>query len=150
MEMLRGIISKHMKTCCDLYNADATIFEDVSYNIAFVGLSQMAMQPNAKFRVIIDNNEIVGWYIATVDKALLSGKSELTQQYYYSKFTGKKAVEAVRVAHADMVEIATRLKIQRVTSHSSHYDKTNTLCRILAKEGWMVEGYAAQYRTIHY
>lgn len=148
MILTKGIISRHMKQCCDLYNQDATSFEDVNYAIAISSLSRLAM--DAYYRVILENEEVVGWVIATYTTTLLSGKRELAQQYYYSKFTGRKAVEAVLLVHRDLIKHAEKRGIQEVSSHSSHYDSTNVLCRILAKDGWLVQGYAAKYRTSHY
>ena len=135
--------------CVDLYMAqDNDEMLEADRNVSLQNLSDLAKREF--FRVIREGDEIVGWVLAGRSKLLLRDTLEFTQSFYTSIFTGKRAVEAVILAHEAMIAYAEKHRIALVTTHASANDTQFTLCRILAATGWQTNGYLAQWKTSHH
>lgn len=97
-------------------------------------------------RVLVDNNALVGFIMATSGTSKHNYGRHLTQEYYCSNQKGYKAAKAVIVAHEALLAYAKTLPFEFVLSSCSHMDPTFVFSRILEKRGWMRRGYMAIYR----
>lgn len=97
-------------------------------------------------RVIREDDAIRGWILGEVVQLRFCNHIQLEQTFYMSNFSGFKAAKAVILAHDALVNEAKRRRLSFVTSHASHMDKDLVLCKILAKQGWQVQGYLCQLR----
>jgi len=96
-------------------------------------------------KIIIDNNQIVGFIMASPSMAKHSKDKFMLQEYYCTNLKGFKSARAVKVAHEDLIEYSKRNKFKFVLSQGSHMDPDHTFTKLLEKFGWQRRGHIAKY-----
>jgi len=99
-------------------------------------------------KLIIDNNQIVGFIMATSSMSKHSKDKYMLQEYYCTNLSGFKAAKAVKLSHNDLIEYAKKNKYKHVYSQGSHMDPEHVFTRLLEKFGWDRRGHIAKYTII--
>jgi hypothetical protein len=89
------------------------------------------------FRVVKQDEEIVGWIAAKIATPYLHSKDKvLYQLYYHTNLSGYIAVKALILVHEAMIESAKEKRIRLVVT-SSELENSDSFNRILMKQGWI-------------
>ena len=134
--------------CVDMYLAhNEPDFLPADRKVALRNLITAAKRK--KFVVVIEDNGIRGFLLATVGGNLHTDVPILNQNYYCSNYTGTKAVKAVVETHKALIDYAEENKIAFILSSGSHQDETNIFARILERNGWKRRHFLACWHTSH-
>jgi hypothetical protein len=145
MQILQPKSPQELLACADIYISYNNDFLKVDERWAHKQILDYWRQKNY-IRVIWHEGQIVGFIAAIYCASKHSPEYRLLQEYYCTNLKGFSAAKAVRAAHRDMIEYATRRGIGLIQSPGSHMDSDNTFVRILEKDGWERSGYLAQRR----
>jgi hypothetical protein len=99
-------------------------------------------------KLIIDNNQLVGFIMATSAMSKHSKDRYMLQEYYCTNLNGFKSAKAVKLSHNDLVEYAKKNKYKFVYSQGSHMDPEHVFTRLLEKFGWDRRGHIAKYTIV--
>jgi hypothetical protein len=136
---------QQLKFCADLY---------ISYNdSSFISIDQQFCYENIikhwkslnYIKLIVDNNQIIGFIMASPSMSKHSKDRFMLQEYYCTNAQGFKAAKAVKLAHQDLIEYARKNRFKFVISQSSHMDPDHTFTKLLEKFGWQRRGHIAKY-----
>jgi hypothetical protein len=136
-----------LDTCVRLYqayNEEAFLPSNFAHALATL---QQYIGGGAFFRIVKEDDVIVGWILAKTLLSDIAGEKMLYQTFYASDLKGIKAVRAVRLTHDALVRYALKKRIKYVVSQGSHLDEDNTFSRILEKHGWLRRGHTAAWRA---
>ena len=124
------------------------IIPEFSIDIGVCKQNIMMLHRTCKyFRILEENNEVVGWISADVRPAsLYSDLKALTLVMYHTTLKGRAAIYALIDVHDDMLDFATRNRLE-LTITSSIQKSRKTFARILVREGWTDYDYILLKKT---
>jgi len=96
-------------------------------------------------KLIVDENEIVGYLLANNGYNKHNKDKFLIQEYYCSNLKGFKSARAVKLSHEDLINYAKQNKFNYVVSQGSYMDENHIFTKLLEKFGWERRGYLAKY-----
>jgi len=146
--IVRDILNvKELEYCLDMYykqNDHSFVKIDKDFCLANITVHWRSKE---FFKVLVKDNIIVGFLMATTNKNRHCKESFLLQEYYTSTLKGFGAAKAVYILHDALIEVARKRKISLVVSCGSHLDETNTFTKLLERNGWKRRGYVATFST---
>jgi len=145
MQVTKPTSEQQLKFCTDMYigqNDNSFINLDSQY--CYENIIKHWKSLNY-IKLIIDNNQIVGFIMASSTVSKHSKDKFIVQEYYCTNLIGFKSARAVKLAHEDLIENAKKNKFKFVISQGSHMDPNHVFTRLLEKFGWDRRGHIAKY-----
>lgn len=150
MEIRKAANIKEVEKCVELYyNYNDNALMPADYDKSLRNLVSVWRQ-GSFFRVIVSNNEVVGWIYCVLTDMSFVKYPVFQQAFYFSSLSGFKAARALLLAHESMVKEAEEKEYKICVSAASHEDTRRVLCKLLKKAGWTVKGHLAVFHTKHF
>jgi hypothetical protein len=148
MKIIQPSSENQLKQCADMYISQND-FSFINIDTKFCYESIVKHWKTLQYiKLIIDNNQIVGFIMATSSMSKHSKDKYMLQEYYCTNLSGFKAAKAVKISHNDLIEYAKKNKYKFVYSQGSHMDPEHIFTRLLEKFGWDRRGHIAKYTIV--
>jgi hypothetical protein len=145
MKIIQPISEQQLQFCTNMYiSQNDPSFISVDIQFCYENIIKHWKSLNY-IKLIIDNNQIVGFIMASPLSSKHSRDKFMLQEYYCTNLTGFKAARAVKLAHQDLIEYSKKNKFKFVISQGSHMDENHTFTKLLEKFGWQRRGHVAKY-----
>jgi len=148
MKIIQPSSEQQLKFCADMYiSQNDNSFINLDSQFCYENIIKHWKCLNY-IKLIIDNNQIVGFIMANETISKHSRDKFIAQEYYCTNLSGFKSARAVKLSHEDLTEYAKKNKLKFVISQGSHMDPDHTFTRLLEKFGWDRRGHIAKYNIV--
>lgn len=138
------------EACVDLYMASPYGYDPIGATdrrLSIANFKRLLINGTHKLICGYRDGKLVAFLLARIGAVNLHSKAVgISQEYYVTNMTGFSAARVLKMTHELMCKIGENAGVEVATSHCSHLDNEQVLCKILAKAGWEQCGYVVYRR----
>jgi hypothetical protein len=130
-----------LAVCVDMYLRDSILEPNREFCIKSL---QSRINAGDIFLIAYKEDEVCGMLLADIRQSELNGERTCVQTYCDTKLSNTmERINCVVALHRLLCDICDDRKIPLIMSGSCHLDDTNSIARILEKEGWLRHNHLA-------